>query len=338
MLDISTLEKFDSQGMFKVYDKWPDIAKKSYESEEIQIDLTDSTDHVIFSGMGGSGALGDIFSAILSKTKVHVCVVKGYHLPETVDSDTLVVATSISGDTVETLSVLEAAKQQDCRMIAFSSGGKMEKYCMKNRIQYRKIEQLHSPRASFTVFLYSMLKTLEPILPIRKNDIIESLEQLQIQKKNIGSHNLSSNNSAISLAEWINGIPLIYYPWGLQAAAIRFKNSLQENAKMHAMIEDVIEACHNNIVSWETTLNVQPILIEGYDDYYKTKERWKILKEFFDDIKIEYKEIHSVKGSILSKLINLIYLFDYTSIYRAILSQIDPTPVEAIDYIKKRII
>jgi len=337
LLDISALEKFDSQGMFKVYDKWPEIAKKSYESEGIQVDLSDSINHVIFSGMGGSGALGDIFSAILSKTKVHVCVVKGYHLPETVDSDTLVVATSISGNTVETLSVLEAAKKQNCKTIAFSSGGKMKEFCEKNKIQYRKIEQIHSPRASFTIFLYSMLKTLEPILPIKKTDIIESLEQLEIQKKNIGSHNLSSNNSAISLAEWINGIPIIYYPWGLQAAAIRFKNSLQENAKMHAMIEDVIEACHNNIVSWESTSNVQPLLIEGHDDYYKTKERWEFLKEYFNKNSIGFREVSSIRGSIISKLITLIYFLDYTSIYKAVLRGVDPTPVPSIDFIKKRL-
>jgi glucose/mannose-6-phosphate isomerase len=323
--------------MFKVYDKWPEIAKKSYESHGIQIDLSGSINHIIFSGMGGSGALGDILSAILSKTKVHVCVVKGYHLPETVNSDTLVVATSISGNTVETLSVLEAAQKQNCKTIAFSSGGMMEEFCKKNKLLYQKIEQIHSPRASFVVFLYSMLKTLEPILPIRKTDIVESLEELEIQKKNIGSHNLSSNNSAISLAEWINGIPLIYYPWGLQAAAIRFKNSLQENAKIHAMTEDVIEACHNNIVSWESMSNVQPILIEGYDDYYKTKERWNILKEYFDKNGISFKEVSSISGSIISKLITLIYFLDYTSIYKAILRKIDPTPVSSIDFIKKRL-
>lgn len=76
---------------------------------------------------------------------------------------------------------------------------------------------------------------------------------------------------------------------------------------------------------------------QGRDDHIKTKERWGILKEFFNKENIDYREIYSVEGSILSKLINLIYLFDYTSIYRAILSGIDPTPVEAIDFIKNKL-
>ena len=105
-------------------------------------------------------------------------------------------------------------------------------------------------------------------------------------------------------------IPIIYYPYGLQSAATRFKSSLQENAKTHAIIEDIIEACHNGIVSWEKPSVVQPILLQGQDDFIKTKERWSIVKEFFNEKNVEFKEIHSTKGGILSKLINLIYLLD----------------------------
>jgi len=144
-------------------------------------------------------------------------------------------------------------------------------------------------------------------------------------------------NTALNLAKWITGIPVLYYPWGLQSAAIRFKNSLQENSKLHVITEDVIEACHNGIVSWEKDSNMQPILIQGYDDYVKTKERWRILKEFFNLKQIEYKEVSSVKGNIISKIINLIYLLDYTSIYHSVISGIDPSPVSAIDFIKERL-
>jgi glucose/mannose-6-phosphate isomerase len=130
---------------------------------------------------------------------------------------------------------------------------------------------------------------------------------------------------------------VIYYPWGLHAAAIRFKSSLQENSKMHAMIEDVIETSHNGIVAWEKKHPVKPILIEGIDDYIKTKERWNIIKKYFEENSIDHREIYSVKGSILSKIINLIYLLDYASIYKAVLSETDPSPIHSIDFIKKRL-
>ena len=135
----------------------------------------------------------------------------------------------------------------------------------------------------------------------------------------------------------MTGIPALYYPGGLESAAIRFKNSLQENSKLHVITEEVMEACHNGIVSWERNSHMQPILMQGYNDYFKTKERWDILKEFFNSRQIEYKEIHSLNGSIISKIINLIYLLDYTSIYHSVISGIDPSPVPEIDFIKERL-
>lgn len=334
MLSLATLKKYDVSGMYKVYDKWPDIAREAYSSSQDVVDFG-KIDHIVFSGMGGSGTIGDILSSILSKTNIHVAVVKGYHLPNTVDSKTLVITTSISGNTAETLSVLEAARKTKCKLIAFSSGSKMKEYCQKYKIEHRTIPKIHSPRASFPGFLYTILKVLGPVLPLKEKDILDSIRELEKTGRIISSENLGKTNPSLKLAEWISGIPVIYYPFGLQAAAVRFKNSLQENAKRHAMTEDVIEAGHNNIVSWERKNNVQPILLEGADDYIKTKQRWEILKKYFEMNKIDYREIHSVRGSIISKLINLIYVLDYSSIYLATLSKINPSPTKSIDFIKK---
>lgn len=322
--------------MHAIYDKWPEIAKNAYNSNLVPVDFK-NINHIVFAGMGGSGALGDIFFSILSKTNIHVTLVKGYLLPKTVDSNTLIVITSVSGNTVETLTVLDSAKKINSKIIAFSNGGKIEDYCVKHKIEYRKIPQHLSPRSSFTEFLYSMLRVLGPMLPIDKQDILESIIHLEKLGESISSHNLSESNSSLKLAEWIKGIPIIYYPWGLQAAAIRFKNSLQENSKIHAIAEDVLETSHNGIVSWEKPSNVQPILLEGVEDYIKTKERWTIMKEYFKENNIDYREVFSIKGNILSKLINLIYLLDYCSIYYAVLSETDPSPIRSIDYVKRKL-
>ena len=335
-MDKKRLDEIDSHKMYEIYDNWPNIAKSCYEKNFQKVNFS-GIDHVVFAGMGGSGALGDVFSAILSKTDIHVCVVKGYHLPKTVDSNALVVAISVSGNTDETLRILESAYRQDCKLIAFSSGGKMEQFCLEKNIEFRKIEQFHSPRTSFPSFLYSMLNILLPIIPIRKEDVFESIRNLHLLQKEISSDNLSENNPALSLAEWITDIPLIYYSWGLQSAAIRFKNSLQENSKTHVIVEDVVESCHNGIVAWEKKSNVQPILIRGADDHIKTKEKYQILIKYFQKNKIKYREIISVEGNILSKIVSLIYLLDYSSIYKAVLNKIDPSPIKSIDYVKNSI-
>ena len=335
-MNLEDLEKIDSQKMCQTYDKWPEIAKQRYEQEFSRPEFKD-IDHVVFAGMGGSGTIGDVFSSILSKNNIHTSVVRGYLLPKTVDSNTLVVATSISGNTDETLTILENSVKTNAKVIALSSGGKMEEVSSKNSIPYFKINQIHSPRASLLQFLYSTLNILQEFIPIKKADITESLSQLKNIQKQICSSNLIDDNPALNLAKWINTIPAIYYPAGLQSAAIRFKNSMQENAKSHAIAEDVIEACHNGIVPWEKSSNIQPILIQGKDDYIKTKERWTVLKEFFQNNNIEYKEVFSVDGNILTKIVCLIYFLDYTSIYRAVLSKLDPSPVKSIDYVKSKI-
>ena len=234
MLDLSILEKFDTQQMYKVYDRWPEIARESFESNQDSVNFV-GINHIVFAGMGGSGSIGDIFSAILSKSKIHVDVVKGYVLPSTVSDKTLVIVTSISGDTSESLTILESAIDLPCKIIAFSSGGKMERFCHENSIQYFKISQIHSARTSLTQFLYTMIKILSDIIPLKNDGIMESITKLNEIKKIISSENLTESNSALQLALWIRDFPFIYYPWGLKAATIRFKNSLQENAKIHVI-------------------------------------------------------------------------------------------------------
>lgn len=332
MLSINDLNKIDSMKMYQVYDKWPELARSSYEPDPI--DFGD-VKHVVFAGMGGSGAIGDMFSSLLSKTTIHVSVVKGYHLPKTSNNNTLVITTSISGNTVETLNVLSQTKRLGIKTISFSSGGKMQTYCKRNSLQHIRVPMFHSPRASFVIYLFRMLSVLNSIIKIKNEDIRESLTVLEKTRKIISSSNLTKTNTAIKLASWIDGIPMIYYPFGLQSAATRFKNCLQENAKSHAMIEDVVEACHNGIVAWEKKSNVKPILIEGKDDYIKTKERWKTLRSYFKENDIAYAEVVTKDNSLLSKLVYLVYFLDYVSIYRGILSKIDPSPVRSIEYIKR---
>ena len=322
--------------MHEIYDDWPNLAKKAYDSDLESVNFK-NIDHIVFAGMGGSGTIGDLFESILSKTNIHVTLVKGYLLPKTVDENTLVVTTSVSGNTTETLTVLESTLKLNCQVIAFCGGGKMKQYCIDNDVDFRIIASVHSPRASFVTYVYSILNVLHNILPINENDILYSLDSLFDVGKKISSKNLTCTNPSINLAEKITGIPLIYYPYGLQSAAIRLKSALQENAKMHVIIEDVIESCHNGIVAWENDSAVQPILLQGFDDYVKTKERFLIIEKFFDDRQIDFLSVSSIAGNILSKIISLIYLFDYASIYRAILSEIDPSPVKSIDYIKSKI-
>ena len=335
MLDGDRLSKVDAAGMRLVYDRWPEIAAESYESVPGALDIPE-INHIVFAGMGGSGAIGDFAGAILSSMDIHVSAVKGYNLPRTVDSDTLVVCSSVSGDTAETLTVLDKASRTSCKVAGFSSGGRMMEYCRKRSIPHYHAPMLHSPRASFVAFLYTMVSALGRIMNVSGNDVRDSIREMGLLRESIRSDNLTGENPSLDLASWLESIPVVYHPWGFKAAATRFKSSLQENAKTHAMIEDVLEASHNGIVAWEMPSPVQPILVQGPDDNYKTAERWRMFEQYFEANSIRYRAVRAVNGHIMTKLVNLVYMLDYCSIYLAAIRGVDPTPVGSIDFIKER--
>lgn len=327
MISLADIKKIDQSKIFQVYDNWPEHAKKSYSEFNTDNSIA-IPKHIVFAGMGGSGTISDIFSSIFSKTEIHIDVVKGYNLPKTANENTLVITISVSGNTVETLEILKQAHEKGCKTFGFSSGGRMESWCKGKSIKFYKIPMIHSPRASLVSFLYVILKILKKITPLSENDIFESIEGLIQQKKNISILNLNEKNLSLTIAEFIIDLPVVYYPYGLQSAAIRFKNSLQENTKIQCIAEDVIEASHNGIVPWINPTSFNPIFIQGTDDYIKTKERWDILQKFFEKEGIKFLKISSIKGNILSKIINLIYLLDYSSIYLAIIRGENPSPVK----------
>ena len=108
-MEISDIHRYDSKKMYETYEKWPEIAQENYNKDLPKIQFK-NIDHIVFAGVGGSGTIGDVISSILSKNDIHVNVVKGYLLPKTVDSNTLIVTTSVSGNSKEALTILRNEK------------------------------------------------------------------------------------------------------------------------------------------------------------------------------------------------------------------------------------
>ncbi|WOV93440.1 MAG: SIS domain-containing protein [Candidatus Nitrosoabyssus spongiisocia] len=334
MINEKDLQKYDKHEMHKVYDNWTQIAKDAYRNNSDHVDFSD-INNVIFVGMGGSGTAADIFQSILSQTSMHITVVKGYTLPKTINKETLIVGTSISGNTEETLIAVKDSLNYDCKRITFSSGGKLEEFAKKNDIEHVQLPMYENPRSSLPSTLYIELKALHSTLSIDEKVIIDSLNALSNMREKISSNNLTDQNPAINLASWISKVPFIYYPAGLKAITTRFKNSIHENMKKHAYIENVIESCHNQIMAWEEKTDVMPILLRGTDDHHKTIERWNMVKEILQIHNVEYREEIVSGNNILSKTISTIYKLDYCTIYGAIMSGMDPYPIESINHIKK---
>jgi len=335
MFDSQIIQRYDPQGMHKLYDRWPEIAMESFEMAQDCVDFK-NPNHVVFAGMGGSGLVNEVLISLYSKNQDQISKVNGFDIPAHLTSNDVFIATSVSGNTLETLTALDSARKIGCRIIAFSSGGKIEDYCKKYGLEHRMVPIFHSPRTSFTSFLYSMLRVLQPILPITEVDVRESLVELSSLKQKIYLLNRTETNPALNLAAWFSKTPVIYYSKTLETSAVRLKNSFNENAKSHAVTNELLEACHNDIVSWELPATSKPIMVRAKNDDKRTVETWEIMKEFFEEKEIEYKEIFSNNGKILSQLVGLIYLFDYSTIYYTIKCGINPSPIVSTEFFKNK--
>jgi len=127
MITLSNLKKYDHDKMYAIYDNWPKIAENAY-LQKIDEYIPKNIEHIVFAGMGGSGSICDLFYSIFSDTSLHVDVMKGYHLPKTTNSKSLVIPISVSGNSKEILNILQSAHDLNCNIISFSSGGLIEQF------------------------------------------------------------------------------------------------------------------------------------------------------------------------------------------------------------------
>jgi len=317
-----------TQEMIDTYDKWPEYARDSYKNSE-PLDLP--SDKIVFCGMGGSGIAFDIISSLIPDKDI--IINKGYFLPKNI-SNSLIIVNSASGNTIETITALKSVSKSKNKVIAFSSGGKIETYCKKNNITYRNYDLKSSPRASIPFSLYTILGTLSESFGIKKAPISNSIKALENSRKKLNS---KKNNPALDLAKFIKGYPVCYYSSEFFPVALRFRQDFQENCKKLAATEEVVESCHNSINSWENPSGLSPILLRGSNDHKLIKNRFEVWKEYFESRKIKYKEIIPTKGDLLSQFMALIYEMSTSTIYYAIEDGTDPTLLKAIDFVKARV-
>lgn len=325
--------------MCLTYDHWPQYCKEAYEMNA-DLDCND-INQIIFTGMGGSATSGEIISYLFNhKKSLKVQVAKGYHLPNGVDNKTLIIASSVSGNTEETLSTLMEAIKYDAKVIAISSGGKMEKLCKERLINHVKIKMLGLPRATLPYLLYVQLRIIRNLVNVTDGLVFESIRDLKQLSTKIRSSSEIQSNAAKQLAVWmINGLPACYCSPLVRPVANRFKNSLNENAKMHAIIDDILESSHNAIEAWscKSEITLKPILVPCSNDDQNVNRRFKIVEQYLTSKGYDVYKVPKIGSNLLGNMLCLVYFLDYVSIYLAFLRNIDPSSTPSIDFIKNNL-
>ncbi|MCS7116853.1 MAG: bifunctional phosphoglucose/phosphomannose isomerase [Nitrososphaerota archaeon] len=339
VLESVEVERVDRHGLYRDYVDWPHHAK---EALKIDVKCPESIEahRIVIGGMGGSGIIGDILQDWLQfKIDIPIHVVKDYHLPRFVDRRSFVIVISCSGETEEALSILAEALKRGAAIATISSGGMLEEVSVRKGICHTKIKMLLTPRSSLPYMLYTSAKVLlkSGLIDGFDDELKGSISVLEDVGRSILPTIDLEQNISKQIADWLHlCLPVIYASSLHRSAAIRFKNSLNENAKVHALVEILPELCHNDLATWlrDGIEGWRPLFIRYPNEPIEVFERFNAVKEIIEDSNVDVMEVMSKGRSDLDYIISMIYILDFASIYSAILRGIDPTPIQNIDRLK----
>ncbi len=337
------VKKYDPENQF-------DVLKKSYEQIEYaknntynlsKIDVS-KIKNIIVTGLGGSAISGDLMLNFLqNEISLPFQVNRNYSLPNYADSSTLLLASSYSGNTEETISVLNEALKRNCQIICLTTGGTIKEIAEREQLAVVILKKGFQPRYSLGLSFFSLLITLQTLkLVTTEGDIIDKI--ISLWKKR-GTEFSTEDNLSYQLAEKLIGfVPVIYSTSDLTSAVgNRFKCQLNENSKVHAFNNVFPELNHNEIIGWETyddrIAKLKAVFIEEETTHPQIKKRFKITGELLQKAGVEIISLSSSELTFQERLLDLIYLTDWISYYLAILRGKDPSEIEYIHLLKKRL-
>lgn len=303
---------------------------------------------IVFIGMGGSAIGGDVIRSLMAtESKIPVWVSRHYDLPLFADQKSLCIFSSYSGNTEETISAFHQGLQKKLKSIVITSGGQLARLAQENSIPWIEIPTGFPPRAALGFSIFPILKLLGK-LKLFKWDAQGVEETIQLMKslseKKLALDVPTRTNPAKQLAEFLNGKFTAIYSGVelLDSAALRFRNQIEENAKAIASHHMIPEMNHNELLGWRFPAPIigksAIIFLRDSADHPRIQLRMKITKNLIlKQNAVPMEEIHSRGKSRLARLLSVITIGDWASLYLAILYKIDPTPVVIIESLKKEL-
>jgi glucose/mannose-6-phosphate isomerase len=299
--------------------------------------------NITVAGMGGSAIGGDLAAALLAdELKVPMSVHRDYGLPAYVGRDSLVIVSSYSGNTEETLSSFEEARKRGAKVLALTTGGKIAELARASNYPVVTFSYKAQPRAALGYSLGLVLGVLTKLGFARdlSDDIEAALSDLAKLEERV--HEGARTNDAKKMALELQGrIPFAYGAGVMGVMARRVKGQWNENAKNWAAFDVMSELNHNAVVGFEhppvakEALTV--LLLRSDRDNPRHKLRFEVTRELLDRARIPHKTLQFAGRNMLSEVLQMVLFTDYVSFYIALLNGADPTPVKSIDYLKDRL-
>ncbi|MGQ9556690.1 MAG: bifunctional phosphoglucose/phosphomannose isomerase [Desulfurispora sp.] len=344
--NVQLLYEKDSKGMLKALAELPHQCYLACWELPGRLELADSApiSNIVVTGLGGSAIGGDLLRVYcLDRCSVPVLVNRDYTLPAFVGPDTLLFAVSYSGNTEETLSAYQQARQKGARIVALTTGGRLAELANQDGVPWIKIPAGLQPRAATGFLFIPTLVVLEKLGFISgvEKEVQELVEHLKTLQRNLAPEVPQESNSAKQLALKLHGrIPVVWGASGTsEVVAQRWKGQINENAKAPAYWNILPELNHNELVGFqvppEILRQLHIVILRDPDDHPRVQKRVDITREIIASAVGGVTEVSASGGGRLARTFSLIYSGDYTSVYLAFLYGLDPGPVEVIDYLKR---
>ena len=341
----SVYRKLDKSGMLNHLHAFPEQCGKAWEkvrSFELPREYTEISNVVIL-GMGGSAIGGDIVRRLaLAESKVPVCVHRDYGLPAFVDGSTLLIASSYSGNTEETLSAFSASLKTQAKKLVITSGGKLKHSAENEGIPVFVVDYRAPPRAAFPHSFVPLVGIFHKLglLGDKPADLQETVDILNKLSGDFIETRPLASNPAKQLATKLWGhVPVIYGAEVLSEVAQRWKAQFNENSKAWAFSESFPELNHNAVAGYEFPREAKErifvLMLRSLSFSSRSLHRYEATAELLTKAGIPYEFVEARGESALAQVMALVLLGDYSSFYLAMLNEVDPTSIDAIDFVKQ---
>jgi len=337
----------DPKSMRSLLEAFPEQVQTAAEKGfDLSLPKPKDINVILVTGLGGSAIGGDLVRSITeTQLEIPIIVNRNYDLPGFVGASTLVFACSYSGNTEETLSAYRQSRSAKASIICITSGGQLESMAKTDGYPVLRLPGGLPPRAALGHALMTLLAAMRAmqIMPNLGESIGETIALLKRLRNQYGTENPESTNPAKGLARSLHGkLVALYGSNGImETAAYRWRSQIAENAKNLAFHHVLPEMNHNELVGWqypeEVLRKIGVVFLRDKSDHPQTQRRFDLVKGLIGEKAGAMHEVWSEGDSLLARVLSVIYLGDFVSLYLAYLNNADPTPVEVIDYLKRNL-
>ena len=299
--------------------------------------------NITLTGMGGSAIGGDFAASLLAdELKIPMVIHRDYGLPAYVGRDSLVIASSYSGNTEESLAAFQVAQKRGAKVLVLTTGGKIGELAKAANHPVVTFSYKAQPRAALGYSLGLVLGCLVKMGFVRdlQADIDAALSDLAKIEERV--HEGARSNDAKRMAIELYGRIIFAYGAGVMGVmARRVKGQWNENAKNWSAFDVMSELNHNAVVGFPhppTARDALTVLLLRSDrDNPRHKIRFDVTAELLDRAAIAHKTLRFDGQSMLSEVLQMVMFTDYVTFYLALLNGADPTEVKSIDFLKDRL-